>query len=101
MNIQMVDLLGQYNKIKGEINARIDEVIRSSVFVKGGKVIEFVDQYAVQHVFLILLLIPHFFCNSSLELQKHKLLVPLFHAEMEPMHFKLRLWLWILKKVTK
>lgn len=41
MNIQMVDLLGQYDKIKDEITARIDEVIRSSVFVKGGKVIEF------------------------------------------------------------
>lgn len=41
MNIQMVDLLGQYEKIKSEIDAQIDQVIRSSVFVKGGKVNEF------------------------------------------------------------
>jgi dTDP-4-amino-4,6-dideoxygalactose transaminase len=37
----MVDLLGQYEKIKAEIDAQIQEVIRSSVFVKGGKVNEF------------------------------------------------------------
>jgi UDP-2-acetamido-2-deoxy-ribo-hexuluronate aminotransferase len=41
MNIQMVDLLGQYEKIKTEIDSQISEVIRSSIFVKGGKVIEF------------------------------------------------------------
>ncbi|HZL11717.1 MAG TPA: DegT/DnrJ/EryC1/StrS family aminotransferase [Prolixibacteraceae bacterium] len=41
MNIQMVDLFSQYEKIKTEIDSQIDEVIRSSVFVKGGKVIEF------------------------------------------------------------
>lgn len=41
MNIQMVDLIGQYDKIKTEIDAQIHEVIRSSVFVKGGKVNEF------------------------------------------------------------
>ena len=41
MNIQMVDLLGQYEKIKSEIDAQIVEVISSSVFVKGGKVTEF------------------------------------------------------------
>lgn len=41
MNIQMVDILGQYEKIKSEIDAQIGEVIRSSVFVKGGKVTEF------------------------------------------------------------
>jgi UDP-2-acetamido-2-deoxy-ribo-hexuluronate aminotransferase len=41
MNIQMVDLLGQYEKIKSEIDTQINEVIRSSVFVKGGKVTEF------------------------------------------------------------
>jgi UDP-2-acetamido-2-deoxy-ribo-hexuluronate aminotransferase len=41
MNIQMVDLLGQYEKIKSEIDTQIGEVIRSSVFVKGGKVVEF------------------------------------------------------------
>ncbi len=41
MNIQMVDLVTQYNKIKTEIDFQMDEVIRSSVFVKGGKVTEF------------------------------------------------------------
>lgn len=41
MNIQMVDLYAQYNKIKTEIDTQIEEVIRSSVFVKGGKVVEF------------------------------------------------------------
>ena len=41
MKIQMVDLFGQYEKIKTEIDAGIAEVIRSSVFVKGGKVNEF------------------------------------------------------------
>jgi len=41
MNIQMVDILGQYEKIKTEIDTQISEVIRSSVFVKGGKVVEF------------------------------------------------------------
>lgn len=41
MNIQMVDLLGQYDKIKAEIDEQIQQVIRSTVFVKGGKVNEF------------------------------------------------------------
>jgi len=40
MDIQMVDLLGQYEKIKSEIDTQIGEVIRSSIFVKGGKVNE-------------------------------------------------------------
>lgn len=43
MNIQMVDLYSQYLKIKEEIDQEIQEVIRSSVFVKGGKVLEFED----------------------------------------------------------
>lgn len=41
MKIQMVDLYTQYEKIKDEIDRRIQEVIRSSVFVKGGMVGEF------------------------------------------------------------
>src|SRR5512133_2123716 len=41
MDIQMVDLFSQYNKIKTEIDSQMAEVIRSSVFVKGGKVTEF------------------------------------------------------------
>ncbi len=40
MNIQMVDLYKQYLKIKGEIDLEIQKVIESSVFVKGGKVVE-------------------------------------------------------------
>jgi len=43
MNIQMVDLFNQYLKIKDEIDQEMQEVIRSSVFVKGGKVNEFED----------------------------------------------------------
>jgi UDP-2-acetamido-2-deoxy-ribo-hexuluronate aminotransferase len=43
MDIQMVDLYGQYQKIKNEIDHAMQEVIRSSVFVKGGKVNEFED----------------------------------------------------------
>ena len=41
INIQMVDLYGQYLKIKDEIDQEMQSVIRSSVFVKGGKVVEF------------------------------------------------------------
>ena len=41
MNIQMVDLFTQYNKIKAEIDSQIADVICSSIFVKGGKVTEF------------------------------------------------------------
>lgn len=41
MTIQMVDLYSQYVKIKTEIDAGIEDVIRSTVFVKGGKVVEF------------------------------------------------------------
>ncbi len=41
MNIQMVDLYNQYLKIKEEIDTEMQEVIQSSVFVKGGKVSEF------------------------------------------------------------
>ena len=54
MNIQMVDLYNQYQKIKDEIDRAMQEVIHSSVFVKGGKVNEFEDnlkQYLdVKHV---------------------------------------------------
>ncbi|MDP2336014.1 MAG: DegT/DnrJ/EryC1/StrS family aminotransferase [Bacteroidota bacterium] len=41
MNIQMVDLFSQYEKIKTEIDSQIQEVIRTSVFIKGGKIVEF------------------------------------------------------------
>ncbi len=39
--IQMADLYGQYLKIKEEVEASMQEVIRTSVFIKGGKVTEF------------------------------------------------------------
>ncbi|HAF28040.1 MAG TPA: transcriptional regulator [Bacteroidales bacterium] len=41
MNIQMVDLKGQYEKIKNEINAGIQEVLDSTAFINGPKVEEF------------------------------------------------------------
>ncbi len=39
--IQMADLYGQYLKVKEEIDNAIQDVIRSSVFIKCGKVVEF------------------------------------------------------------
>jgi UDP-2-acetamido-2-deoxy-ribo-hexuluronate aminotransferase len=54
MDIQMVDLYSQYQNIKDEIDMAMQEVIRSSVFVKGGKVKEFEDRLSeyldVKHV---------------------------------------------------
>lgn len=50
----MVDLKGQYQQIKQEINAGIQEVIDSTTFIKGGKVTEFqnhLENYlGVKHV---------------------------------------------------
>ena len=43
-NIQMVDLQSQYLKIKTEVNAGIQEVIDTTAFIKGGKVIDFQRQ---------------------------------------------------------
>jgi len=40
----MVDLKSQYQKIKTEVNAGIQEVIDSAVFIKGGKVTDFQHQ---------------------------------------------------------
>ena len=52
--IQMVDLKSQYQKIKQEIDAGIQEVIDSTTFIKGGKVTEFqhhLEKYlGVKHV---------------------------------------------------
>ncbi len=52
--IHMVDLKGQYLKIKSEIDTAMQEVIDSAVFVKGGKVDEFqrnlADYLHVKHV---------------------------------------------------
>jgi UDP-2-acetamido-2-deoxy-ribo-hexuluronate aminotransferase len=39
--IQMADLYGQYVKIKDEVDAAMQEVIQSTIFIKGGKVNEF------------------------------------------------------------
>ncbi|MES2382081.1 MAG: DegT/DnrJ/EryC1/StrS family aminotransferase [Bacteroidota bacterium] len=44
VTIPMVDLKGQYEKIKTEINNGINEVIESSTFIKGPKVKEFENQ---------------------------------------------------------
>lgn len=50
----MVDLNGQYVKIKGEVNAAIQQVIDSTSFIKGGKVNDFqaaLETYlSVKHV---------------------------------------------------
>lgn len=43
-NIQMVDLQSQYQKIKFEVNAGIQEVIDTTSFIKGDKVIDFQHQ---------------------------------------------------------
>ena len=53
-NIQMVDLKSQYEKIKEEVNAGIQEVIDTTTFIKGGKVNDFqknLENYlGVKHV---------------------------------------------------
>ena len=41
MNIQMVDLKGQYDKIKNEIDTEIQKVVESTSFINGPKVKEF------------------------------------------------------------
>jgi dTDP-4-amino-4,6-dideoxygalactose transaminase len=43
-NIQMVDLKSQYQKIKTEVNAGIQEVIDTATFIKGDKVTDFQHQ---------------------------------------------------------
>lgn len=44
MDIKMVDLNGQYLKIKNEIDAGIQEVIDSSAFINGPKVSQFISE---------------------------------------------------------
>ena len=55
--IEMVDLRGQYEKIKSVVDAGIQEVIDTTQFVKGGKVKEFEQQLArylgVKHVIAV------------------------------------------------
>ncbi len=52
--IQMVDLFNQYNKIKGEIDSAINNVLTSSKFIKGAEVElfekELADYLKVKHV---------------------------------------------------
>lgn len=43
MKIQMVDLKGQYNKIKKEVNKNISDVLENTAFINGAKVGEFAD----------------------------------------------------------
>ena len=54
MKIQMVDLQGQYKKIKTEVDAEIQKVIDSTAFIRGAKVGEFqknLENYlGVKHV---------------------------------------------------
>lgn len=54
MEVRMVDLKGQYEKIKPEIDAAIQEVIDSTAFIKGPFVSKFKDSFAeyldVRHV---------------------------------------------------
>jgi len=56
-NIQMVDLRSQYEKIKDEVNAGIQEVIDTTTFIKGGKVNDFqrnLESYLnVKHVITV------------------------------------------------
>ena len=52
--IQMVDLTSQYEKIRTEVNAGIQQVIDTTAFIKSGKVNEFqaeLESYlGVKHV---------------------------------------------------
>lgn len=54
MNIQMVDLLGQYQKISGEIDEAIKNVINETAFINGPAVKSFAENFAlynnVKHV---------------------------------------------------
>lgn len=53
-NIQMVDLVGQYEKIKDQVNPRIQEVLSTAAFINGPEVKRFqseLEQYLnVKHV---------------------------------------------------
>ena len=53
-NLQMVDLNGQYQKIKPEVDAAIQEVIDQTAFIKGKPVSDFeqelADYLGVKHV---------------------------------------------------
>ncbi len=44
--IQMVDLVGQYEKIKSEVDAAVQRVIDSAAFINGPEVKEFEKELA-------------------------------------------------------
>ncbi len=46
-DIRMVDLVGQYEKIREEINQSLENVIRSSAFINGPEVIRFREELAL------------------------------------------------------
>ena len=46
MNIQMVDLKGQYQQIKAEVDAAIFEVLNSTAFINGPAVSHFAREIA-------------------------------------------------------
>ncbi len=46
MNVQFVDLVGQYNSIRGEVHAALDEVMSTASFVLGGAVTRFEGHFA-------------------------------------------------------
>lgn len=54
MKLQMVDLMGQYDKIRNEVNAEIQQVLDTTTFINGPKVKEFASHLAgycgVKHV---------------------------------------------------
>lgn len=54
MNIQMVDLRTQYDKIKAEVTSAIENVLESTAYIKGPDVKEFAENFAdyndVSHV---------------------------------------------------
>lgn len=49
MNIKMVDLQGQYLRIKTEIDAAIQEVLMSTAFIQGPQVKQFAEKLSAYH----------------------------------------------------
>ena len=71
--IHMCDTYGQYLTMKAEIDAAMQEVIRSTQFIKSGKVLEFEKNLAN-------------YLSTNV---------------IEPMHCKLHTWLWDYSPATK
>ena len=51
MNIQFVDLKAQYQSLKNEIDAAIQNVINETAFIRGNYVKTFEEQYAEAYAF--------------------------------------------------